>query len=301
MVEFLVIEGKRDEARTIAARQGEDALRVIVEASYAHFGKALSIARTAMSGAAPTAEGSYVAFYTALFAAGVSDVLGGAPDFVDGLVARYFDPEPSPANRGFVMQYAAPFVCAHAPPAVARRCFKKLHEIFPGDLASSEGLVEGAERFAQHDYAGAARAWRPLARKPGIEAIWYGDLFATAFERAGDTDLAEKLDALTVAKPGRYNGAELAYVRSARRAEKRGDKETARKLARAVVDAWGVADTDVPVVLEMRKLLARIERKEGDVAGLGLDDHAADHGAVLIVHQLADLQDFGTGRGGHSL
>ena len=59
-------------------------------------------------------------------------------------------------------------------------------------------------------------------------------------------------------KPGRYNGAELVHVRKALRAERSGDKEMARKLARQVTDAWAVADERPPALDQMRKLLDRV-------------------------------------------
>jgi hypothetical protein len=84
------------------------------------------------------------------------------------------------------------------------------------------------------------------------------DFASTAFERAGRDDLVEQLDATVLAGPGRYNGADLAFVRAARREARRGHAAEAKKWAQRVIDAWSVADTQVPAVAEMRKLVARL-------------------------------------------
>jgi eukaryotic-like serine/threonine-protein kinase len=81
---------------------------------------------------------------------------------------------------------------------------------------------------------------------------------ATTFERTGDLELVERLEAAALAGPGEFNGANPAHVRAARRAAKRGDDERARALARQVIEAWGVADETVPAVAEMRRLLAAL-------------------------------------------
>jgi hypothetical protein len=52
--------------------------------------------------------------------------------------------------------------------------------------------------------------------------------------------------------------AELAWVREAKRNEKRGNTAKARHLAQAVVDKWRFADDDIPSVREMKAMLARL-------------------------------------------
>jgi hypothetical protein len=149
--------------------------------------------------------------------------------------------------------------CILAPKEVARRCFARVRAVTPGPVAWVDGLLEGAERYAEGDWPGAARAWRTMLAHPGWQLDQMRDFVATAFERAGEDDLMEKTDAPSLAGPGRWNGAELAHVRAARLAERRGDKDRARAMARRVVDAWSVADAEVPAVAEMRRLLARLK------------------------------------------
>ena len=117
---------------------------------------------------------------------------------------------------------------------------------------SRKRLVEGARRYAQGDIRGAAAAWRPIT---GAD-IKIGCLVPTdVFERAGEIDMAARLDAakMTVAV---FGGVSEAAPREAKRALARGDRARARELANKIVQAWGVADTVVPAVADMRAILA---------------------------------------------
>jgi hypothetical protein len=119
-------------------------------------------------------------------------------------------------------------------------------------------VLEGAERYVRRDFKGAARAWRPLIRTMGgVVSRAMRHALVDAFDHAGDADLAEKIDAPVLAQAGPFNGADLAYVRAARRAEKRGDHAKAKEWARKVVDAWSIADEPVPTATEMKALAAR--------------------------------------------
>lgn len=75
-----------------------------------------------------------------------------------------------------------------------------------------------------------------------------------AFDRAGDAATASAIDAPLLSNRG-YNGATMAVVREARRAAARGDKDKARELAQRVVEAWGEADAEVPLLAEMRAIV----------------------------------------------
>ena len=75
-----------------------------------------------------------------------------------------------------------------------------------------------------------------------------------AFERAGEPDLAARLDARKLAYTF-IAGVSEAAPREAKRALAAGDKARAKALAESVVQAWEVADVDVPAVAEMRALL----------------------------------------------
>jgi hypothetical protein len=258
LVEYLVIAGKREEARTVAAQTTSEGLRVLVDASEARFGASVVRAKRALAHVDPTYAGANDALYVAGTVTPIYVVLGRPLDYAEPLVAALIDRSP-PLLPGVAATISSILMCSFAPPKVAARCFARVraYGVSAGGL---EVVLDGAERFAQGDFAGAAKAWRPAIRTTN----WWvdagmRDALAIAFERAGDLELAERLDAPIVAKGGRYNGIELAHVRAAWRAEKRGDKELAKKLAQQVIDAWSVADEEVPAVVEMRKLLLRLK------------------------------------------
>jgi hypothetical protein len=50
-------------------------------------------------------------------------------------------------------------------------------------------------------------------------------------------------------------------VREAHRAHRRGDLKEARRLAQQVIDAWSVADEELPAVQDMRRLLGALPRR----------------------------------------
>jgi hypothetical protein len=263
LVEYLIASGKRDEARSVAAEAEADALRVLIEESEARFTKARAMAHESIQKLTSKSETGqrdpFEAFHVGLNASYGALITGHPVDDADELVAVYMDPDPSPVAGAFLVKANVLVFCAVAPPKIAKRCFARLRAMSPGPVGMMEGWLEGAERFSQGDYAAAARYWRPMLASPGWQLDDTRDLLAMALERVGDDDLVAKVDAPTLSKPGRFNGVELAWVRAARRAERQGDKETAKKLARQVVDAWSVADIEVPAVAEMRKLIARLD------------------------------------------
>ncbi|WP_437309595.1 hypothetical protein [Sorangium sp. So ce388] len=81
---------------------------------------------------------------------------------------------------------------------------------------------------------------------------------AETFERTGEIELVERVEAAAAGNEAHWSGASLATVRAARRAARQGNKDEARALARRVIDAWSMADEPVPAVGEMRRLLAAL-------------------------------------------
>jgi hypothetical protein len=80
---------------------------------------------------------------------------------------------------------------------------------------------------------------------------------AIAFDRGGSPELGDEVDAATVGTLDMPRAAHIAWVRAARRAQKRGDMARAKKIAQTVVDKWRFADEDIPSVREMRALLVK--------------------------------------------
>jgi hypothetical protein len=207
-------------------------------------------------------EGSARVLLIALAAADVHLILGQPLDFMDDIVKRFVDPEPTLMNVQTDPFLAALGACAVAPAAVAKRCIARLSSLFVrGELGVVFDKVDlalaGARKYVAGDYVGAAATWKPLLRSPDDVLGFLRHPVAIAFDRAGEPDLADMVDAPMLSHPGPFNGADLAYARAARRALKRGQTERARELARKVVDAWSVADERVPVVDEMKAILAR--------------------------------------------
>jgi eukaryotic-like serine/threonine-protein kinase len=256
LAEFLVLAGRRDEARSVAAQVGWDGLDILVDASDARFGKALARMKPLL---AKKELSAFLAGYAVNSAAFVAMILGRDADYMNAFVSRYVAASPSEIEGDLWTTYTTTVACTVAPKDAARQCLARVRAFTLGPVAWTDGLLEGAERYVEGDWAGATRAWRPMLAHPGWQLDFMRDVVATAFERAAEDDLVEKLDAPILGYPGRYNGAELAHVRAARRAARRGDKDTARKMARRVIDAWSVADEQVPAVDEMRKLIARLD------------------------------------------
>jgi len=148
--------------------------------------------------------------------------------------------------------------CTQASPAVAKACFARLRALVaqgyftegrPGDLDARFTI---AERFALDDFKGVAEAHRPY-----LETLTNG-FAARAYDAIGDHDAARRVDERSMKWGALYRGANRAHVREAKRALLRKDYDTARKLAQAVIDAWGVADVPVPNVAEMKTLIASL-------------------------------------------
>jgi serine/threonine protein kinase len=267
----LLASGAREEARSIALmlatggysvhRVGSELLLVRIEASEARFGAALSRAKKSMVVA--TNEVGWLRaqrFEIAWYALQLALILGRAQEIADLVVERFLDPEP-PLLDGAPIEVPLrlPAVCAHASPAVSRRCFTRFRELRQrlsySLLPDADTFIAGAERYAKGDFDGAARAFRPLLRTPGPFVEVLAEPMVETFEHTGERELVDRVEAAIVDRAAEQNGASLAQVRAARRAAKRGDAARAQALAEQVIQAWSVADEPVPAVAEMRRLV----------------------------------------------
>ncbi len=154
---------------------------------------------------------------------------------------------------------AAIAMCMQAGKPRSTRCLSRIERLTRGELttwgAGGEAFFHGAERFAAGDVRAAVETWRALVA--GSNETLGLLLPTSAFERAGEPDLAARLDARKM----QYRdmaGVSEATPREAHRAFDHGDRARAKELAQSVVHAWEVADVDVPAVAEMRALLAKI-------------------------------------------
>lgn len=258
LVDLLLKARRIEEARGVAAVIENPMVDVQVRAAEGHFGAALARAEKAMVEAPTTAEGAITVFSVARVTADVALILERPLEYADPLVKRFVEPDPPVLPRSYGSYLGLIATCTYAPASVAKRCIPRLRALhargvgFPGLIV--EQLLAGAERYVNGDHAGAAKAWRSLLKETGRGTEALRHAMALTFDRQSLSELAAKVDATSF--DGRYNGADLANVREARRALRAGDREAARKHASLTIEAWSVADDTVPAVAEMRKVLA---------------------------------------------
>jgi hypothetical protein len=190
----------------------------------------------------------------------VADVTGRSREVAARWAERFLarpDDEAGTTARG----YHAPMILCMRAGRLAKPCLERVARLgrvrrnwwYEGGTA----LLDGARRFADGDVRGAAASWRNLVAADNLEVVRV--LPTEAFELAGEHDLAARLDARKM--PFTFvAGVSDAAPREASRALARGDTKRAGELARAVVQAWEVADVDVPSVATMRAMVAATGR-----------------------------------------
>jgi hypothetical protein len=257
----LFTAGLRVEAASILPHATAPYLQVEALAAEARFAASLDRAHALLSTSIHDRK-PMASVFIAASEASVALVLERPPPDADAVVRAFVEAEPPrvlQAVNGFLGVIT---VCLAAPSDLAARCIARVDAAqkrgyLGGVFALGTGVIAGARRYVAHDFAGAAAAWKPLLRAPGDPLAPLRDAVANALDRSGDSELADKVDAPSVAGAGMFNGADLSVVRTALRAEKRGDHARARELAQRAVDAWAVADAPVPSLAAMRKILAR--------------------------------------------
>ena len=118
-----------------------------------------------------------------------------------------------------------------------------------------DAFLDGARLYVRGDLRAAVTHWRPLVVGTTLDIVRL--LPTDAFERAGEPDLAARLDARKMSFTF-VAGVSEAAPREAKRALDAGDRPRARDLAQKVVTAWEVADATVPAVAEMKSLLKQL-------------------------------------------
>jgi len=266
---MLVLAGEREEARSLAARtsSGEarmhfvsEGITIGVEASEGRFAATLARAEKALMSlpAFGRIDGSDATVWAD--AVELALVLGREAVVAEAFAKKFLLVDPPRLAPYPLAAEGAMLACALATPKTAAPCFAQIRKLIAaGYFQASHDLtapfLAGAEHYARHDYKAAAAAWRALANEPPSGRTWL--LLGDAFDRAGEPDIAERLDAKGPYM-GLIGGLSIAHLRMARRAAARGDVARARELAQKIIDSWGVADTPVPAVQEMRALLARL-------------------------------------------
>ncbi len=194
----------------------------------------------------------------------VGFILGREREYADAFVSRYLLSEPA-AVVPFDLTVFMPVAinCALASPELAVRCVAAVRR----ELASPRhlyhidvnALLEGAVAHAEGRYHEAAAAFRPLAAAaPSLLTARAAVVISNALDRAGDHDLAERIDAPLRDRSVLYAGAGPADVRSAFRAAATRRHADARAHAGKVIAAWGTQRHPPAHVRRMRELLARL-------------------------------------------
>jgi serine/threonine-protein kinase len=261
--EVLAARGKTEEARNIAERLDDDYLRVRAYVGDTQYRRGLELATRALAELPAEDLNAGKAFRLAAAGAEAARYLGRPAKFVDDLVRRFIEAEPPHVRVGVAPFFSLIYACLEAPKPVAGRCVARLRQLyqrgdFGGVVSTAPLVIDGAERWIAGDAAGAAKAWRPMLRQGAhVGQAPFRHVLAAAFDRASMTELATAVDAPFVQLVEHQDAVDLAFARAALRAQKAGDLEQARKLARACVARWQHADDDVPLRKEMQALLTR--------------------------------------------
>jgi hypothetical protein len=259
----LLERGGIEAARGVAELAHDELLRIEILLAEARYGAVLAQVPKLLAELPANDENAALAFRLTYLGVRASIVLDRPADFVDGVVTRYVLSEPHHVIDGIGPVIALLNACVLAPRAVGRRCIDRVEQLrrdgkLPMIFSSMETILTGATRFVVDDYAGAAKSWRTLLRAAGWVQGPLREPLAIAFDRAGETELADEVDAPVVALVDLPRTADMAWVRAAKRAHKRGDVVQARRLAKAVIDKWRFADEKVPAAQEMKELLAKL-------------------------------------------
>jgi serine/threonine protein kinase len=262
----LLQQGDVEAARGVAELAQDQVLRIEILRAEAKYGQVAAAVPKLVAALPADDENAALAFRLADSGVRAFNVLDRPADFMQSVVDRYVTSEPP-----HIVDGVAPFVslvtaCSMAPRSVGKPCLERIERLrtdgrLPNIFLGMEVVLRGGLRFVADDYTGAAKIWRTLLRYPGWVQDPLRDAMAIAFDRAGEPDLADEVDAPPVALLDMPHTADLAWVRSARRAQKRGDVVKARKLAEAVIEKWRFADEDIPAVREMKDLLAKLPPK----------------------------------------
>jgi hypothetical protein len=140
-------------------------------------------------------------------------------------------------------------------------CLRRLRELvdrqyFVAVPVTAKEILDCATASVELPPNAAADACRSLLTR-GVTTLAGLPFLVDVFDRAGLPDIAERIDPLPASTEA-WGGASLAHVRAARRALARHESRKARALAQQVVEAWTDADVALPVVAEMKALLARL-------------------------------------------
>jgi serine/threonine protein kinase len=268
LADRLLRRGLREEARAIAVELGvgeepvqrleAELITVRVEASAARFASALAHAEAGLK--LRPADHGWVRqqrLELAWHAVELGQIVGRT-DLADRAFAELLAPKTLPFDGGHIdtpLRLTA--ICMYTSAAVTPACFARLAEVLPalsgGVVTGTSAFVDGARHYAAGDLRAAARAWRPLVANAHTHVEILGEAMVRAFAADGAWDLVDRVVELTAPQATELNGASLVTVRAALAARARGDHAREKVLADAALAAWSLADTEIPILRELRR------------------------------------------------
>jgi hypothetical protein len=260
--------GSVEQARGIAEQINSDHVRVRVLIAQALYTRAIEFGIEALR-KLPNDNASAGTAYRILAAmVEASRYLGKKNPYVQEVLDRYLFVDPPRVSKIGVVPFSALVdSCTEAPTEYAKKCVKRLRESYAkgeagGVVGAAPAILEGAQRWVDGDAKGAANAWRPLLRESGAfldESFRL--VMVSAFDAAGMVDFGDLVDEDFLGIADLPKGMDLALVRGAVRAEKRGDYALARKLAEHCLAVTRFSDSELPLTKEMEGLLKRLPPK----------------------------------------
>lgn len=266
LITTLIDAGRREEVRTLAARlsglSGQEDLAegalALVDAAEARVGAAYARLRGLLLAAPDVGDSvglSSLILYPALE---LAIALGRGPELADELIRRFVLAEPVRVSTWAATgPRATAHLCLVGSPGGRGACLARLRALtesghfrglyWPG----AETLLAGAEHWDRGAVAAAVDAWRPYLATTDTAPI-----LTLLLDDAGETELATRLDRVSLSRAGMSIHGLVVHTREARRAHARGDLDTARRHATVVVEAFELADVPVPAVAQMRAILA---------------------------------------------
>ncbi|MCB9597364.1 MAG: serine/threonine protein kinase [Sandaracinaceae bacterium] len=229
--------------------------RTLVDLRQARFARALERVRPILF--AEQTFGAGADWRILMHSIAASEILGRARELADELIHHLLIPPAAElALTGQAVDLVLLEMISHASPeparlgleAVRRMAAEKAFEWPTPELFHPIALA------MEHRLAGRDHEIARSLRTCGNSLLFRG-LLARLFEASGDDELGSRMDdAIVATDPSMFGGASMAHVRAARRAARNGQPERARSLAAQVIEAWIVADDDVPWISEMRAL-----------------------------------------------
>jgi hypothetical protein len=269
--DWLARGGHFEEARGIAAETGNPYLSALIMFGEGSPGKALEYSKRTLADMKPGVAGGE-ATQLAAFAVYLAVDIGKPTDFANDFLAKFLDPKKPAVTHGVTTLHSLVSICMNLKKGDAEACITRLRATydaghFGSAFISSENLMTGAEHYIAGRLDKAADAFRPVTGANLFKTEGVREVMAEAFVRAGQDQLAEKVDVF-------WRDDEVApeaipaHVRTALRLERHGDITHARRIAQAYVSRWDVADERPLGLDEMKKLLVRTA---GAAAAAGSD------------------------------